>query len=169
MHIPANTVAHIFAHHGIAVCLHKGLHCVGYIRQAVALPGELQTLKEGILGHTDEAQGFVGHLAAGVGAGAIAMVAADICTHIHADDVTLAQHPFAGDTVDDLIVDADAYTGRITVVVQEGGGSPLLPNKVEHCLVNLLGCYAGLYHFPGQGPGSRGNFSRQAHRFDLVS
>ena len=36
---------------------------------------------------------LVGHLPAGVGAGAVAMEAADVGAHVHADDIALLQHP----------------------------------------------------------------------------
>ena len=81
---------------------------------------------------------LVGHLPAGVGAGAVAVESADERTHVHADDIALLQHPLAGDAVDDLIVDADAHAGGIAVVVQEGGGRALLLDELEHCLVDLM-------------------------------
>ncbi len=150
--------------------LHIGirLNGGGDVGQAIALPGVLDALKEALLGGTDQPQRLVGHLPAGVGAGAVAMEAADERAHVHADDVTLLQHPLAGDAVDDLIVDGDAHAGRIAVVVQERRGRSLLGDELIDCLVNLLGCYAGFYHIPCHSTGSRGNLSRPAHQCDLV-
>ena len=83
-------------------------------------------------------------------------------------DVTVLQHPFAGDAVDDLVVDADAHGGRVAIVVQEGRDRALLADEVFHSTVDLLGCYAGPYQTLCIGTGRRGNFTRPAHQFDLV-
>ena len=133
-----------------------------------ALPGVFQPLEEALLCHTDQVHVLVGHLPAGVCAGAVAMDAADVGAHVHADDIALLQYPWTGNAVDDLVVDGDAYAGGIAIVVQERGGRSMGADKVKHCLIDLVGCYAGFYHFPCQSTGSRGNFSRPAHQFDLV-
>ena len=133
------------------------------------LDGEAETFKEALLGHADEPHGLVGHLTAGVGSGAVAVKTADIGSHIYADDVTLTQHPLTGDAVDHFVVDADAGTGGKSAVVQEGRSRTLRNNELVHSFVNLLGCYAGFYHIPCQGTGSRGNLSRPAHQFDLLT
>ena len=151
-----------------AVGFHIGLHSGGDIRQAVALPGILDALEKALLRNTDQPHGLVGHLPAGVGTGAVAMKPSDKRTHVHADDVALLQHPLAGDAVDDLVVDGDAHTGRIAVVVQERGRGALLRDELEHSLVDLLRCDAGSYHIPCQSTGCRGNFASPAHQLDLV-
>ena len=119
MHPPADAVTDILPDDAVAVALGVFLNGMGDIAEAISLPRELDALEEGLLGHADQIQGLVGHLPAGVGAGAVAVESADERTHVHADDVALLQHPFAGDAVDDLVVDADAHTGGIAVVVQE--------------------------------------------------
>ena len=96
------------------------------------------------------------------------MEAADERAHIHTDDVALLQYPFAGDAVDDLVVDGDAHAGRIAVVVQERGRGALLRDELEHSLIDLLCCDAGLYHIPCQSTGCRGNFAGPAHQLDLM-
>ena len=96
-------------------------------------------------------------LSAGEGSRAVAVEPANVRPHIHADDVAFLQHPMIGDTVDDHVVDADAGAGWIAVVMQERGNCALLADTVLHRVIDLLGCYAGLYHFPCQSTGSRGN------------
>ena len=158
----------IFPDDAEAVGLHIGLHGGGDVRQAAALAGVFHALEKALLGDTDQPQRLVGHLTAGVGAGAVAVEAADERAHVHADDVALLQHPLAGDAVDDLIVDGDAHAGGVAVVVQEGRGRALVLDELEHCLVDLSGGDAGLYHIPCQSTGGRGNFARPAHQLDLV-
>ena len=102
------------------------------------------------------------------------MISSDIGAYINADDVTLLQHPGTRDTVDDLIVDTGTdASGEIPDTrrageMEERGNGTLLADEMLHCPVDLTGCYAGLYHFPCQSTGSRGNFSRSAHQFDLM-
>ena len=168
VHVAPDAVTHILPDDAVALTLGIRLNGGGDVGQAIALLGVPDALKEALLGGTDQPQRLVGHLPAGVGAGAVAMEAADERAHVHADDVALLQHPLAGDAVDDLIVDGDAHAGRIAVVVQERRGRSLLGDELIDCLVNLLGCYAGFYHIPCHSTGSRGNLSRPAHQFDLV-
>ena len=96
------------------------------------------------------------------------MESVNVRSHIDADDVAFLQNPFAGNAMDDLIVDADAGAGGVSVVVKERRNRTLFANEMLHCAVDLLGCDAGPYHFPCQSTGSRGNFSGPAHQFDLV-
>ena len=125
-------------------------------------------LEEALPGHVDQVLGLQGHVSAGESCRAVAVESSDIGPHIHADDVTLLQHPFARDAVDDLVVDADAGAGRIAVIVEERGNRSLLADEMLHRAVDLLGCYAGPYHFPCKRTGSRGNFTGTAHQFDLM-
>ena len=168
VHMVTDAVTHILPHDGIAMRLGILLHSGRDVGQAIALPGVFQPLEEALLCHTDQIHVLVGHLPAGVSAGAVAMDAADVGAHVHADDIALLQYPWTGNAVDDLVVDGDAYAGGIAIVVQERGGRSMGADKVKHCLIDLVGCYAGFYHFPCQSTGSRGNFSRPAHQFDLV-
>ena len=112
MHLVSDAVADIFSDDAEAVCLHIRLHSGGDIRQAIALAGILYALKEALLRHPDQPQRLVGHLTTGIGAGAVAVETADERPHVHADDVALLQHPFAGDAVDDIVsVDVGAFIG----------------------------------------------------------
>ena len=168
VHPSADAVTDILPNDAEAVGFHVSLHRGGNIRQTVALSGILDALEEALLRDSDQPHGLVGHLPAGVGAGAVAMEATDTRAPVHAAAVALLQHPLAGDAVDDLIVDGDAHAGRIAVVVQERGRGTLLRDELEHSLIDLLRCDAGSYHIPCQGTGSRGNFASPAHQLDLV-
>ena len=100
--------------------------------------------------------------------GAVPVESSDIRAYIAADDIALFQHPGSRDAVDDLVVDTDTDAGRIALIMEEGWNRTLLADEMLHCPVDLLGCYAGLYQFPCISTGSRGNFSRSAHQFDLM-
>ena len=168
MHLGADAVADVFPDDGVTVAFHISLNGCGNIKQPVAFLGELDPLEKALSGHVDQILSLGRDPAAGEGRRAVPVESSDIGTHIDADDVTLLQHPLAGNAVDDLIVDADAGAGRIAIVVEEGGDGALFTDEMLHCAVDLLGCYAGSYHFPCKSTGSRGNFSGPAHQFDLM-
>ena len=150
------------------MAFHISLDGRGDVKQPVAFLCELDSLEETLPGHIDQVLRLVRNLSASESRRAVPVESSDIRSHIHTDDVALLQHPFAGDAVDDLVVDADAGAGRIAVIMKEGGDGALFADEMLHFAVDLLGCYAGSYHFPCQGTGSRGNFSGPAHQFDLV-
>ena len=150
------------------MAFHISLDGCGNIKQPVAFLCELDPLEKALPGHIDQVLSLRRDLSAGEGRRAVPVESSDIGTHIDADDIALLQHPFAGNAVDDLIVDADADAGRIAVIVEEGRDSALFADEMLHFAVDLLGCYAGSYHFPCKSTGSRGNFSGPAHQFDLM-
>ena len=92
MHPAADAVADIFPHDAVAAALCVFLNGMGNIAETITLPRKLESLKEALLCYADQIHGFVGHLPARVGAGAVAMKAADVCTHVHTDNITL-MHP----------------------------------------------------------------------------
>ena len=148
MHRLAHAVTDVFPDDGVPVAFHILLNGCGDIHQPVALLRVADPLEKALPGHIDQVLGFRRDVSAGEGSRTVSVKSSDIGSHIHADDVALLQHPFARDTVDDLIVDADAGAGRIAVIVEEGRDRALLADKVFHRTVDLLGCYAGPYHFP---------------------
>ena len=168
VHLGSHAVAHVFPDHGKAVLLHIGLNRRGDVLKALSLPGETDALEEALPGHVDQALGLRGNPSAGECRRAVSMKAPDVRAHVHADDIAFLQDPFSGDAVDDFVVDADAGAGWVAVVMEKGRDRPLLADKPLHRVVDLLGCHAGLYHFPCQGTGSRGNFSTPAHQVDLM-
>ena len=119
VHLSADAVADILPHDGEAVLLHILLHRVTDVRDAAALAGVFDALEEALPRDVDEPLRLLGNLSAGVGRRTVAVEPADIRAHVHADDIALLQDPFAGDAVDDLVVDGDADAGGIAVVVQE--------------------------------------------------
>ena len=168
VHLGSHAVAHVFPDHGEAVLLHIGLDRRRDVLKTLPLPGEADPLKEALPGHVDQALRLRGNRSAGERRRAVSMEAPDVRAYVHADDIALPQDPFAGDAVDDFVVDADADAGGVAVVMEKGRDRSLLADKPLHRVVDLLGCHAGLYHFPCQGTGSRGNFSTPAHQVDLV-
>ena len=168
VHLGADTVADVFPDDGVAVTLHVLLDGCRDIEQPVALLGEPDPLKKALSGHVDQILRLRGDPAAGEGGRTVAVKPSNVRSHIHTDDIALLEDPGSGNSVDDLVVDADAGAGRIAVVMQEGGDCALLANEMLHCTVDLMGCDAGLYQFPCISTGSRGNFSGPAHQFDLM-
>ena len=129
VHLGADTVADVFPDDGVAVTFHILLDGCRDIEQPVALLGEPDPLKKALSGHVDQILRLRGDPAAGEGGRTVAVKPSNVRSHIHADDIALLQDPFAGNAVDDLVVDADAGAGRIAVVVQEGGTAPCLRMK----------------------------------------
>ena len=141
---------------------------ISCIIQAIAFFCKLDALEEALSGHIDQILCFRRDLAAGESRRTVPVKSSDIRAYIAADDVTLFQHPRSRNAVDDLIVYADTDAGRIALIMKERGNRTLLADEMLHGPVDLLGCYAGLYQFPCISTGSRGNFSRSAHQFDLM-
>ena len=120
------------------------------------------------MGDLAQPHGLVAHLAAGVGGGAVAVEAADVGAHVHADDVALLQLPGAGDAVDDLLVDGDAGRTGEPAVTQERGLGSVAFDETAHRRVDLVGRHAGADHRPGQGAGLGGDTPGLAHGLDLT-
>ena len=110
-------MADILAHDGEAVRLHIRLHGVGDVGDAVALAGPRKSFKKALTSHVNQPLCLFGNLSAGVSGCAVAVEAADVCAHVHADDIALLEHPGTRDAVDDLVVDGHAHAGGIAVVV----------------------------------------------------
>ncbi len=113
-------------------------HRSGSLRKyhtAGSLPCKLDPLEEALPGHVDQILSFRRNLAAGEGRGAVPVESSDIGAYIDADDVTLLQHPWTRDTVDDFVIDADTDAGRIALIMEEGGGTaPCLRMKCSTAL-----------------------------------
>ena len=90
---------------------------MGDVGDAVALAGLRDPLKEALTSYVDQPLRLFGNGSAGVGGRAVAVEAADVCAHVHADDIALLEHPGTRDAVDDLVIDGHAHAGGIAVVV----------------------------------------------------
>ena len=87
------------------------------VGDAVADAGKLDALEKALARDADQAQGLIRALAARERARAVAVEAAVAGADVDADDIALMQDAVAGDAVDDLVIDGDAYAGGIAVVV----------------------------------------------------
>ena len=117
VHVSADAMADILAHDGEAVRLHIRLHGVGDVGDAVALAGLRKSFKKALTSHVDQPLCLFGNFSAGVSGCAVAVEAADVCAHVHTDDIALLEHPGTRDAVDDLVIDGHAHAGGIAVVV----------------------------------------------------
>ena len=107
--------------------------------------GILDALKKALTCDSFQTLGILGNLAAEKRAGRVSVVALVAGTDIHLDDIAFGEQPFAGNSVNHFIVDADAGTGRKTVVMQERRYSAVRRDKAVNLGIDMNQRNARLY------------------------
>ena len=157
----ADAVSAVFAHHGEAVALRKGLDGVTDVAQVCARLDHLDTLPHGLVAGRGEAAGEHARGADQVHAAGVAVEALADHGHVDIDDVAALQALVARNAVADHVIDRGADGLREAPVVQvRRDGLELLDDEVVAALVELLGGHAGLHvgldhveHARRQAPG----------------
>ena len=137
------------------------------VGNAVALAGEFDALEEALPRDLDQLECVLRALADRIGSCAVAVVALELGADVNADDVALAEHAAAGNSMDDFFVDGDARAGGETAVVQEGRDRARLRDELVHLTVDLSGGHAGLDHLPGDASRPGSDLAGLTHEVDF--
>ena len=93
------------------MALHIGLDCRGNIQQPMPFFCVPDSFEEALSRYINEILRLRRDGPAGECRRTVPMESVNVRSHIDADDVAFLQNPFAGNAMDDLIVDADAGAG----------------------------------------------------------
>ena len=167
MQLRADAVTHIVADHAVAEALGVLLHGMADIGDAVTHAGKFDALEEALPRDLNQLECIVRALADRIGSGAVAVVALELGADVDADDVALAEHTAAGNSVDDFFVDRNARAGGKAAVVQEGGRGARLRDELVHLTVDLSGGHAGLDHLPGDASRPGSDLAGLTHKVDF--
>lgn len=96
------------------------------------------------------------------------MVALVAGTDIHLDDIAFGEQPFAGNSVNHFIVDADAGAGRKTVVMQERWRCAVRRDKAVNLGIDMNQRNARLYQSRRKLQRACRDFACFAHQRDFL-
>lgn len=109
MHVPADTVANVFADHAVTERLRVTLHSGGNVTDVPAVSGSVNSGPERLLSHAQETERLLRCLTASDSDGRVADKAIHGSAKIDADDVTLLENPLVcWDSMHDLVVNRNA-------------------------------------------------------------
>ena len=117
----------------------------------------------------NQAHCFLADFAHRKGVGTVAVEATDERTHINLDDVALFQDSRTGrNSVDDLVIDADAGTAGKSAVAEKGRLGTAFFNVAPDLQVNLGGGHTFADHLAAKGESLAGDPACHFHLFNLI-
>ena len=150
VHLTADSVSAVFPYNTVPTGTAIFFHGMGHIAEACPDLCRIdRSVKAGFC-HTQQVCRFFRNVAHGECVCRVADESVKSCTHVHADDVALADHAFVtGDTVNDLVVDRNAGTCRKTAVSQKGRNRTAAHDEIVNGFVQLLCCHTGVNYLAG--------------------